>query len=281
MPKITEGQYTLGGLTALAIWLFVALPFIIYSPTEIKAQKPNRIDQSEQQRATEAKGTANAPFFVEVIPTPKSAEELAAEATDRDEKKSADRWLVRWTASLFFATIGLIIATASLGYFASRQMRDMKESIAASKTVADAALMQARASVSSMRAHMVAGFPNPVAGAVWRVQITVENKGRATGTVGDTYVCFADELAAIPDYSKAVIREDSTVRSPGQFKTVGYFQAPHPKDGIFCYGFIKFSDEIGKWRTRFCVQIFSIPPAEKNYFHEPRNNAYVGEDEEL
>jgi hypothetical protein len=147
MPKITEGQYALGGLTVLAIWLFGVLPFL-NSPREIYIQKPEAIEQPAKQSATEPKGTPEAPFFVEVIPAPKSAKEHDQEAEDREEKKSADQWLVRWTAALFFATSGLILATGGLGYFAFRQMRDMKESIAAAKKSADAARTQADAFIA-------------------------------------------------------------------------------------------------------------------------------------
>ena len=86
-----------------------------------------------QSAEGEPRGSRTAPFFVEVIPTPKSAEERAQEAEDREEKKTADRWLVRWTAMLFAATVGLILATGVLGYFGFHQARDMKASIAAAK----------------------------------------------------------------------------------------------------------------------------------------------------
>ena len=33
MPKISEGQFALGGLTGFAIWLFIVLP-LLYYPTD-------------------------------------------------------------------------------------------------------------------------------------------------------------------------------------------------------------------------------------------------------
>jgi len=181
--------------------------------------------------------------------------------------------LAAFTVRLFYATGGLV----KIG---QEQARDMKASIAVSKEAAEAALMQARAAVSSMRAHMTPGFPTPVSGAKWNVEIGVINTGRAVGTVGNTHVCFADELTAIPDYSKARIKEDSTVRGPGERKVIGTFAAPHVKEGSFCYGFIRFTDEIGRWRRGFCVQIFSVPPEGKNFFHEAGGTAYNSEDQE-
>lgn len=153
MPRITEGQFALGGLAALALWLFVGLP-LLYSPAEIGTQRPVHVEQANQNNAPEPKGTRNAPFFVEVIPALKSAEERAQETEDRKEKNGADRWLVRWTAALFFATIGLFTATGVLGYFAFRQMRDMKESIGVADRAAKAAEAQGHHITASERAFV-------------------------------------------------------------------------------------------------------------------------------
>lgn len=124
MPKISEGTFALGSLFAFALWLFVILP-LLYLPREVHSQEQIHSDQSAQRTTAEPKGTAEAPFFVQVIPAPKTAEERAQEAEDREEKKSADWWLVRWTAALFFGTAGLILATGVLGFFAYRQIKDM------------------------------------------------------------------------------------------------------------------------------------------------------------
>jgi hypothetical protein len=138
VPKISEGMIALAGLAVFAAWLFVGLP-LLYLPTEIHNQQRTEASEAPQRTNNEPKGTAQSPLFVQVIPTPKSAEERAQEAEDREEKKSADRWLVRWTAALFIATVGLILATGSLGYFAWRQLRDMRASIDAGTRAAKAA----------------------------------------------------------------------------------------------------------------------------------------------
>lgn len=52
-------------------------------------------------------------------------------------------WLARWTFALFAAIVGLIQATALLGYFAYRQYRDKKASIAATQQCAEAAAKSA------------------------------------------------------------------------------------------------------------------------------------------
>jgi hypothetical protein len=135
MPKITEGSFVLGGLALLAVWLFVGLPWLATPLERIEYREaPQHSAQSSQEHPT---GSAQSPFFVQVTPSPKSAEERSQEAEEREEKKSADRWLVRWTAALFAATVGLILATGVLGYFGLQQSRDMKASIASSNAAND------------------------------------------------------------------------------------------------------------------------------------------------
>jgi hypothetical protein len=103
MPKISEGQYFFGILTALVVWLFVGLPVFLY-PTEIRIYEQIPAGQSPQESGAKPEGTSQAPFFVQVIPAPKTAEERTQEAQDRLEHQAAEKWLVRWTAILTIAT---------------------------------------------------------------------------------------------------------------------------------------------------------------------------------
>jgi hypothetical protein len=160
MPKLSEGVVALGGLAAFAAWLFIGLP-LLYLPTEIHNQPEIHSSQPAQPTNTQPNGSLQSPFFVQAIPGAQTAEERAQEAEDREEKKSADRWLVRWTAALFLATLGLIVATLILAYFAFRQMRDMEASIAvaeksadAAKDAANAANITADAAVRAAQAHV-------------------------------------------------------------------------------------------------------------------------------
>jgi hypothetical protein len=124
---------------------------ILYLPSEIHSQPEIHSRQPAQPANTQPNGSLQSPFFVQVIPAPQTAEDRAQEAEDREEKKSADRWLVRWTAALFIATVGLILATGSLGYFAFRQMRDMEVIIAVAEKSADAAKESAAAAAEANR----------------------------------------------------------------------------------------------------------------------------------
>jgi hypothetical protein len=138
-----DGAVAIGGLIAIATWIFVVLPFLYGQPSPRLTEATNPEDtharQSDQASPSQRNGSASAPFFVEVIPSPKSAQERAQEAQDREDHKSAEIWLVIWTAALSIATVFLMAATGVLGYFAFRQMRDMKDSINVAKRTADIA----------------------------------------------------------------------------------------------------------------------------------------------
>src|SRR5258708_25271267 len=141
MPKLSEGQFPLGALTIFAIWVFFVLPFLYGPPPRFSEAIYPQLAQATQTTdpQTEPRGTTDAPYVVKVLPTLKTAEEVAQEAEDRDEKRSADRWLVRWTAVLSLATMGLMLLTGILGYFAFKQSRDIRASIAVAAKTAEAA----------------------------------------------------------------------------------------------------------------------------------------------
>ena len=134
--RVSEGHLAIGALILFSGWLFVGLPLLTY-PSEriVYRDSPQEAAQPSQEPA----GSAQSPFFVQVMPAPKSARERAEEAEDREKKRSADLWLVRWTFALFAATVGLIFATGVLGWFGFRQSRDMKASIGAAQSAARAA----------------------------------------------------------------------------------------------------------------------------------------------
>jgi hypothetical protein len=133
---LKEGKIAIGALILLSAWLFIGLPWLIYPAERIQFHEAPKFLVSDTQAPPN--GSAAAPFFVELVPATKSVEELRQEADDREEKRGADKWLVRWTAVLSIATIGLIGATAVLGYFAYRQSRDMREVIVVANRSASA-----------------------------------------------------------------------------------------------------------------------------------------------
>jgi hypothetical protein len=159
MPKISEGVVALGALIIFTAWFLIGLPWLIY-PSERIVYRDNTHPAPHASEG-QPSGTAQSPFFVQVIPSPKSAEERTEEAEDRIEKKKADAALVRWTLGLFVATIGLILATGVLGYFAYRQSRDMKASIDAAKDSADSTRKQVDALITSERPYIFLKITDP------------------------------------------------------------------------------------------------------------------------
>lgn len=147
MLKLSEGTVFGGGIFVLAVWLLVGLP-LYYGPSDAHSQPRQAAEHAANTYSAEPDGTENAPLFVQIKPSQKSGAERVQEEQEREEKRSADRWLVRWTAALFVATVGLIFATGVLGYFGYRQSQDMKESIGVAQKSADAAMLGAQAAVA-------------------------------------------------------------------------------------------------------------------------------------
>jgi hypothetical protein len=158
----------------------------LYQPTPLVVEHQEHGNQFSQFPDKRPDGSANAPFFVQVVPGFKSAEERVQEAKEREEKSDADRWLVRWTAALFAATVGLILATGVLGYFGHQQSKDMKDSLA---TAAEANHINREILISSTRAWLSVedikliyptGFSET--GYQLRLSATIKNLGQSPAT---------------------------------------------------------------------------------------------------
>jgi hypothetical protein len=257
MPKLTEGTYALGGLTLLCLWLFFGLPFL-YLP----------------RCAAEPLST------VEMVVTPPNAAQKAAqEEEDRQEKRSADRWLVIWTATVAIATIGLILATCWLGYFAYRQARDMKDIIKVVQGNANTAREQVEITkmrvIDLERAYLAVGptkitvdrgpqsgsdlyVPRSPLGVT--VRLFVQNAGRTGATITKVYGEFSrsppvgdspvyeNGESQITDLSIPASKEE--VLSPIVFKD-GY------SGQQFFWGYLEYADIFKEIHTsRFCAAIF-------------------------
>jgi hypothetical protein len=152
----------------------------------------------------------------------------------------------------------------------------------AAEKAAEAAQLQGRLATLSMHASMDPGFPNPIKRGAesWDVDVTVKNVGRAKGEIGNTYVRFCDDLPSTPDYDivRMNVRQDQTTRLPGEWKPIGTFHTDSKKNGQFLYGFMNFKDEMGRWRRRFCVQVFDEPLPGNISYLEIDDARFNGED---
>jgi hypothetical protein len=95
-----------------------------------------RAQYDHQQKATEYQSSTQVPPVVKVIPPEKTEEEKKRER----QKDKIDRRIADYTERLFQATFGLMIATGALAAVAFFQMREARESIEATKTLASAAV---------------------------------------------------------------------------------------------------------------------------------------------
>jgi hypothetical protein len=199
-------------------------------------------------------GTRAPPLYVQVIPTPKSAQERAEEKAERDDKKNIDKWLVRWTASLVLATIGMILATGVLAYFGYRQSVDMKESIALTAVAAKAAQLSSAAALATERALIFASFL-PGDNDVFKVSVI--NAGKTPATLENIWISVTETPPSgiVPCYLPTEIEQplDLIVRGGGSLN----LDSVHPMQaGHYCYGYIKYIDVFrGHHIYRFSVRI--------------------------
>jgi hypothetical protein len=268
MPKLSEGTVAVGGLLALAIWLLVGLP-MLYAPPfgELGQQKYTTSSESTSQPTNnKPDGSASAPFVVQMVPGPKSAQERSQEAEDREEKKSAEKGLVRWTAALFVATVGLILATAVLGYFGFQQSRDMKASIAVAAKAANAAEMNAKLAVAAELPEIIVNrifvrpfdelteSPRSYPADNSKLIIDLHNVGRSRATIEK--VCFesviALDLPEDPPYVH-ILPVDTLLKADDSFEfTVRNFSlslGPEELNFVnagygylWLYGFVRYRD---------------------------------------
>jgi hypothetical protein len=76
-------------------------------------------------------------------------------------------------------------------------------------------------------------------------------------------------------------REDTaTILAAGQRDHARIFKSPSTNEGQFCYGFLRWRDELGPWRYRFCMRVWSEgnKPPGHNYFHQTGGHGYNQEE---
>jgi hypothetical protein len=146
----------------------IALPILYWpAPSGLKSSSPPQAhsEQSKQETGAEPRGTESAPIVVKILPAPKTEEERAQEAQERQEKTTTDRWLMIFTGAVAFFTAALVGATGLLyragerqlslnRNFFSRQARAMAESNSVARQAAEAASTNARAAIAAERAYL-------------------------------------------------------------------------------------------------------------------------------
>jgi hypothetical protein len=123
----------------LAAFLFFAVGAVAQSQ-----QPPTKL--SQQNAPQQDRGSESSPVVVKVLPAEKSKDDLAREDAQNSEKAAAEGRLINLTSDLAFytkllfgATACLALVTVGLVVVGFLQVRDAKESIAATKKAAEAA----------------------------------------------------------------------------------------------------------------------------------------------
>jgi hypothetical protein len=171
MPKITEGQYALGGLTVFVVWVFFVLPFLYQTPVAEKYD--SKQSEAAARNAAHRDGHAGPPIAAtsDACANPNADAHAANEAENNGGEFWAAKltdWLlavftlllVFFTARLYYATAGLRDSTDKLWVASERQMAlidrnaaeqadDMKASIEQARRGADAAVAGAAAAKES------------------------------------------------------------------------------------------------------------------------------------
>ena len=90
-------------LRCLAIVLALLAAFASDSWGQSPPKNPDSEPKSAQQATpSDQRGTEQFPVIVKVVPTPKTAEESAADRKETENKNASDWWLVKLTAALAF-----------------------------------------------------------------------------------------------------------------------------------------------------------------------------------
>ena len=125
MPKITDGQFALGGLALFAIWVFVVLPFLYQVPITQKCYGNQPNSTAPYSGGPGDHISAPVATTEQTIPKPNAA----AHPSNESEKYSNEFWsakltdwllaaftlaLVFFTGRLYYATAGLFTETAGL-----------------------------------------------------------------------------------------------------------------------------------------------------------------------
>jgi hypothetical protein len=110
------------------------------TPSPNKSSKPPQDQPARRAHITKTdqRGTKDAPIVVKVLPADKTKEESEREAKDREDKSSADWWMVKFN--------GLLVIAAFLQFFwITRQVVWMRRNVEIAKETADAATRAANA----------------------------------------------------------------------------------------------------------------------------------------
>jgi hypothetical protein len=262
MPtKIRIAEFVLGALCMLAAVSVV----VLVSPKRAAVHASdgsNRIELQVKDQAdvmsAEPAGSERAPVFVRIQ---KGEKEAADEKSDREKKETTDWLLATYTGLLFLATLGLMVATAGLWYFAVKQSRDMRESLAVAAKSSDAAKSSAdvanRTFTQIERPYVfVAGIGKLLVPTEpdqrLHVMFGISNLGRTPAFVSELYA----ELYVLPN---PIAEKVKNLPFSNAVHRMGDVLASGEKLGdIVCFARADASLQLEKIKTRGTYLIFKV-----------------------
>jgi hypothetical protein len=252
-------------------------------------QPPAQVTKSESGK--EQPQPQQPPIIVNIVPAPKTDAERAEEAEERRNKSETDaklaeytRELALFTKGLFYATTVLGIATIGLLIAAFIQSREMKNSIAVSDKIAEAAIKSANVAEQAL---LMAETPYLVpeitdcrvrtsADSIYEIDLGntvtfhINNYGRTPATIYDIYSCLFPAYA-LPDQIDTTSLHTNLTKTdiiPAHKRSTDYYFSLNDglrdslfrgkKDAnryiIFFIGHIRFGDVFGnEYISGFCL----------------------------
>lgn len=128
------------------------------------------------------------------------------------------------------------------------------------------------------RGNVKAGFPTPVSGEDWNIQVSLVNVGNGAATVRalalGMFTTLPDDPVSCGD--RLEIRETDTILSPGQhWEGMLPFTYSAMIEGTIAAGYIDFEDGYGKTiQSWFAVSVHSTEEPGRHYYHRAGPDAY-------
>jgi len=258
----------------LCLTCVVSILFVVTANVAESQRHSQQVRGQDDQR-----GTEQSPLIVKTIPTPKSDEERAEEAKEREriaesdrKKEKSDADLVKYTAELaiftarlFYATGALVIATIGLLAFAAVQSRDVKRQLSSMQASINLARDEF---IASHRPIMKVKLVNliEIEGERAGVQFTVVNMGQTVAHV--TGSCAKADFFSETDWPHPNDYGVDNIIPPRRFingatdtytintvRPVGLMTVHAGEDEaklqLRFYGYIVYSDDSGNIRTTY------------------------------
>jgi hypothetical protein len=133
------------------LFVTIAIGFCFATPAAAQqSRKPpeNQPPHSAQPAPNDKRGTDENPITVKIIPSPKTESEAAQEKSDREEKNSADQWMVKLTGGLVAVGLAqLAVFVLQLVVF-GLQAKRLRETVEKMDEVADGQTRDMQSSIA-------------------------------------------------------------------------------------------------------------------------------------